>query len=321
MCHEDSEHCSHYTGTPRSTAPATQGLPAALLPLHRDSPQHCSRYTGTPRSTAPATQGGPAALILLHRDSPQHCSRYTGTPRNTAPATQGLPAALLPLHRDAPQHCSRYTERSHSTAPATHGLPAALLPLHREVLQHCSRYTVTPGSTAPATQGLPAALLPLHRDSPQQCSRYTGTHHSTAPATQGEDTTPREPSLSVFTPPKEKDTAVCVATGFFPKNMNISMRVGDGDPKITVSNDKAVLSLTDKTYNFAAFLTVDKGKDQEVTCEANGETETSIKKEESANNTESIHLNFKSLTLQGLRVMFVKTVAFNFLMTVRALMF
>ncbi|KAK6476622.1 T cell receptor delta constant isoform X2, partial [Huso huso] len=148
----------------------------------------------------------------------------------------------------------------------------------------------------------------------------------------------KAPSLSVFTPPKERDTdtAVCVATGFFPKNMDISMRVGDGDPKITASNDKAVLSLTDKTYNFAAFLTVDKGTDQQVTCEANGKTEKSIKKEESANNTvylitalvsfvflftESIHLNFKSLTLQGLRVMFVKTVAFNFLMTVRALMF
>ncbi|KAK6483350.1 T cell receptor delta constant isoform X2 [Huso huso] len=157
------------------------------------------------------------------------------------------------------------------------------------------------------------------------------------------DETIRDPSLSVFTPPKEGAPAACVATGFFPKNMEISMSVGD-KVENTTSNDKAVLSLTDKTYNFATFLTVDKGKDQEVTCEAKGNIEKSNKNKESVdkpaptapalncekNGTstdqkgvtiESIHLNFKSLTLQGLRVMFVKTVAFNFLMTVRALMF
>lgn len=157
------------------------------------------------------------------------------------------------------------------------------------------------------------------------------------------DKTPRVPSLSVFTPPKEGAPAACVATGFFPKDMEISMSVGDKVAN-TTSNDKAVLSLTDKTYNFATFLTVDKGNNQEVTCEAKRQRVESSKNEQSAvepgptasalncerNGTstdqkgvtiESIHLNFKSLTLQGLRVMFVKTVAFNFLMTVQALMF
>ncbi|XP_058889372.1 T cell receptor delta constant [Acipenser ruthenus] len=156
------------------------------------------------------------------------------------------------------------------------------------------------------------------------------------------DTKPSKPSLSVFTPPKKGDPAACVATGFFPNDVNISMSVGHGAPKVTASIDKAVLSMTDKTYNFAAFLTVDEGNDQEVTCKANEKIKKSIKNDKSAdepapmspalncttNGTstdgvtiESIHLNFKSLTLQGLRVMFVKTVAFNFLMTVRALMF
>ncbi|KAK1156692.1 T cell receptor delta constant isoform X1 [Acipenser oxyrinchus oxyrinchus] len=132
---------------------------------------------------------------------------------------------------------------------------------------------------------------------------------------QPKNTAPREPSLSVFTPPKERDTAVCVATGFLPKDLDISMSVGNGAPNIIASNDKAVLSLTDKTYNFAAFLTVGEGNNQEVTCKAKGQTATSFKKNESADNAaptapalncekngtstdqkgvtiESIHLNF-----------------------------
>ncbi|MBN3279849.1 TRDC protein, partial [Polyodon spathula] len=155
------------------------------------------------------------------------------------------------------------------------------------------------------------------------------------------DTTRKTPSLFVFTPPNIGDPAACVATGFFPEKLEISMKIGDTVSNVT-SNDKAVLSLNDKTYNFATFMTV-KEKVEEVICEADGKIKESIKNEKSTdeagvisaqncerNDTftvqkrvtvENIQLNFKSLTVQGLRVMFVKTVTFNFLMTARALMF
>eukprot|EP00063_Salmo_salar_P020643 XP_013995478.1 PREDICTED: uncharacterized protein LOC106569063 [Salmo salar] len=154
------------------------------------------------------------------------------------------------------------------------------------------------------------------------------------------------PTLSILTPlhksGDDDQPKVCLATGFFPSTKNMNLILGNNDT-VQLSTTKAALSST-RTYFFAGF-----SKENIKRCEMDGNVEPPVDdkddstdvsnynttattasvncKDEPLNNvtttnyTDYTKMNFTSLVVYGLRVLFAKAVAFNVLFTVKALVF
>ncbi|XP_070989157.1 uncharacterized protein [Oncorhynchus clarkii lewisi] len=157
--------------------------------------------------------------------------------------------------------------------------------------------------------------------------------------------TPARPTLSILTPlhkiGNDDQPEVCLATGFFPRIENMNLTLGNN---VTVPHKttKAALSST-RTYFFAGFSKenikrcemdgvvkkrVDDGgfpdvsnyKTTATTASDNCEHER-LNNATATNYTDYTKMNFTSLVVYGLRVLFAKAVAFNVLFTVKALVF
>lgn len=160
------------------------------------------------------------------------------------------------------------------------------------------------------------------------------------------------PNLFALNPLKPKEgwgsplpPDVCLATGFYPKTAEMILNVKNG-PADKLDTSKAVMSTQLKGYFFAGFTNKTL-----LSCEMNGKTSNKSSpadKSSPANNTSSsnnetslthqstnnynldlckdVHpekarLNFFLLVMNGVRVIFTKTVAFSTLLTIRAMMF
>ncbi|XP_042284178.1 uncharacterized protein LOC121908328 [Thunnus maccoyii] len=144
---------------------------------------------------------------------------------------------------------------------------------------------------------------------------------------------------------------VCLATGFYPKTAEMVLNVKN-EPAVKLDTSKAVMSKNQKGYFFAGFTNKTL-----LSCEMKGKTSTigsssnktsPADKSSPANNTSSsnndtsiyhqstnncnldlckdVHpekarLNFFLLVMNGVRVIFTKTVAFSTLLTIRAMIF
>ncbi|XP_035276579.1 uncharacterized protein LOC118229037 [Anguilla anguilla] len=151
----------------------------------------------------------------------------------------------------------------------------------------------------------------------------------------------REPMLSILENKEHPDLPVCLATGFFPKDGHMNL-MSDKGPKSPIVLNNAPLS-SDKTYFFVG---LSKGPIEN--CSLHGVTESKevprITEEDKKSDTETQErqcvpptaenvteistkhndypkVNFMSLAVNGLRILFAKTVTFNMLMTLKAVVF
>ncbi|XP_030606938.1 immunoglobulin kappa light chain-like [Archocentrus centrarchus] len=128
------------------------------------------------------------------------------------------------------------------------------------------------------------------------------------------------PTLFVLTPlqplPADKlGPEVCLATDFYPKEGEMIMNVKGGPVSVNISN--AVLSPKTKTYYFIGFSneTIHSCELQRVSSSNEADDHcTSIYPEKAK-------LNFYLLVMNGVRVLFTKTLAFNTILTIRGLIF
>ncbi|XP_067109845.1 T cell receptor alpha chain MC.7.G5 [Osmerus mordax] len=175
----------------------------------------------------------------------------------------------------------------------------------------------------------------------------SGPSHSVFPRTFGigisltvnpNDRSPIAPSLSILTPLSGDAEEVCLATGFFPKDGQMQLTLRDAT-NVSLHTKKAVMSFSAKSYYFAGFssksiqscsmngITVEKKYDEPVeTLPATVETiASSCTVETIADEIEYadfiMKINFSSILVNGLRVVFAKAVAFNVLLTVKVLVF
>ncbi|XP_060677668.1 T cell receptor alpha chain MC.7.G5-like [Hemiscyllium ocellatum] len=141
---------------------------------------------------------------------------------------------------------------------------------------------------------------------------------------------PSEPSLYVLSAAKtetetdkeRKVTAACLATDYFPKSYNMTMKVGEQEETQTESN--ALLSIVDRSYSLFGFFPP-KVKHDEISCAVGEQTKKFPAADQSQysciqledNMAADPQFNLLSLTVFGLRILFVKSIVFNVLMTIR----
>ncbi|XP_028988197.1 uncharacterized protein LOC114844776 [Betta splendens] len=128
---------------------------------------------------------------------------------------------------------------------------------------------------------------------------------------------------------------VCLATDFRPKLGKMVLSINNG-PAVILSTESAVLSSRSKSYFFAGFTnekidscrlnnTEEKTgeKNQPVPCPTVEPTqpEPNATDTEPDHNAERSRLNFFLLLMNGVRLVFTKTLAFNTILTIRAVMF
>lgn len=107
---------------------------------------------------------------------------------------------------------------------------------------------------------------------------------------------------------------VCLAADFRPKDGEIVMNVRDRQISVTTSN--AVLSPTQNTYYYAAFT------NQTIySCEMSNSSSNNDHFDLCADlHPEKAKLNYYLMVMNGVRVVFTKTLAFNTILTIRAML-
>ncbi|XP_078056680.1 M1-specific T cell receptor alpha chain-like [Mustelus asterias] len=135
-----------------------------------------------------------------------------------------------------------------------------------------------------------------------------------------------EPSIYVIAPRESdsKASPVCLATDYFPNN--VSMSVSAGGPAYNRSHEDALLSLADRAYSLVGFLSSSQStQDGLFSCTAGHHSKTlsragqieppciPVKEDEEGDE----HANLISLTIFCLRILFLKSIVFNVLMTIR----
>ncbi|XP_078061352.1 M1-specific T cell receptor alpha chain-like isoform X2 [Mustelus asterias] len=135
-----------------------------------------------------------------------------------------------------------------------------------------------------------------------------------------------KPSIYIL-PPRESDrkaSPVCLVTDYFPNN--VSMSVSAGGQTSNRSHEGASLSLADRTYSMVGFLSSSQSTQDGVfncMCDygskrlpQDGQIEPQcIEVEEDEEGDEQA--NLLSLTVFCLRILFLKSIVFNVLMTIR----
>ncbi|XP_071348607.1 uncharacterized protein [Trachinotus anak] len=152
-------------------------------------------------------------------------------------------------------------------------------------------------------------------------------------------TSPVEPNLFVLSPllPEERPGPdVCLATGFRPQGGQMVLKVQNSSD--TRSTGGAALSLKEKTYFFAGFSseridscelhkTVAQRKEPDLShCKKPDDSIPPSPPAETDKDCgdlrpEKARLNFYLLVMNGVRVLFTKTLAFNTILTIRAVLF
>ncbi|KAG5847476.1 hypothetical protein ANANG_G00126460 [Anguilla anguilla] len=151
--------------------------------------------------------------------------------------------------------------------------------------------------------------------------------------------------LSILENKEHADRPVCLATGFFPKKDYMDLTsdaLTPKDQKRSIPLDNAPLS-SDKTYFFVGLskgpiencslhgVTVHKEVPRITEEDNKSDTETQERQcvpppaenvtEISTKHNDYPKMNFMSLAVNGLRILFAKTVTFNMLMTLKAVVF
>ncbi|XP_078064384.1 uncharacterized protein LOC144490528, partial [Mustelus asterias] len=169
-----------------------------------------------------------------------------------------------------------------------------------------------------------------------------GTQVTVVPKAKG----PVEPKLSVFYPPVPRgatgiDTAaVCLASDFSPNAIMLSLYTGSGQ-EVNVTRSSVLLE--SGNYRSSGFLSFRQSeKSPNITCKAfhdnrnysvNIPPTVEIDKpkcptgrsdsltESSDTENDRLRVNFLSLTVMGLRILFFKSIVFNVMMTARVWLF
>ncbi|XP_066577748.1 T cell receptor delta constant [Amia ocellicauda] len=141
----------------------------------------------------------------------------------------------------------------------------------------------------------------------------------------------KKPSLSLMVPYNVTKPEACLASEFFPRSGNMVLSPTDTKP---VKN--APLSMKQKVFYFVGISEneIENCELQEVKTKrenTNKQPATVTPPEEvsscngtspkTRDKTDYPKINFVTLTVNGLRMVFAKTVTFNVLMTVRAMVF
>ncbi|XP_059497704.1 T cell receptor alpha chain MC.7.G5 [Stegostoma tigrinum] len=134
--------------------------------------------------------------------------------------------------------------------------------------------------------------------------------------------TPSDPSVYILPPHNSNiNNIACLATDYFPQN--VSMTIIAGNNRREQDKSKGLLSTSDLSYSLLGFL--DESKDpHNVNCSA-GNTHKSFPTTdqlkysciEVQDKLGDPQYNLLSLTIFGLRILFVKSIIFNVLMTIR----
>ncbi|XP_078056650.1 uncharacterized protein LOC144480892 [Mustelus asterias] len=169
-----------------------------------------------------------------------------------------------------------------------------------------------------------------------------GTQVTVVPKAKG----PVEPKLSVFYPPVPRgptgiDTAaVCLASDFSPNAIKLSLYTGSGQ-EVNVTRPSVLLE--SGNYRSSGFLSFTQSEESpNITCKAfhdnrnysvNIPPTVEIDKpkcptgrsdsltESSDTENDRLRVNFLSLTVMGLRILFFKSIVFNVMMTARVWLF
>ncbi|XP_078061354.1 uncharacterized protein LOC144487166 isoform X4 [Mustelus asterias] len=166
----------------------------------------------------------------------------------------------------------------------------------------------------PVTQS-PVTITASEGDSVQLDCNYTDKEQNAL-----------KPSIYIL-PPRESDrkaSPVCLVTDYFPNN--VSMSVSAGGQTSNRSHEGASLSLADRTYSMVGFLSSSQSTQDGVfncMCDygskrlpQDGQIEPQcIEVEEDEEGDEQA--NLLSLTVFCLRILFLKSIVFNVLMTIR----
>uniref|UniRef100_UPI003AB06293 uncharacterized protein trdc n=1 Tax=Centroberyx gerrardi TaxID=166262 RepID=UPI003AB06293 len=143
---------------------------------------------------------------------------------------------------------------------------------------------------------------------------------------------PVPPTLSILRPLEGLGSdgggpKVCLATGFYPKGAQMVLELRDNKPSITRSTSTAALSRTTKSYVYAGFF-----NERIKSCELNGvvtqdededeDEDTAVTPAEEPEDLQpdNSKFNFSLLVMNGLRVLFTKTLVFNMMFTIKALL-
>ncbi|XP_051787525.1 T cell receptor delta constant isoform X2 [Erpetoichthys calabaricus] len=156
------------------------------------------------------------------------------------------------------------------------------------------------------------------------------------------DQNPTGPQLNitVIKTKNNNKAAVCLASDFYSSSKNLIL-TSEGKDLLKANMENAALSLTKKLYSFAGVKEINSMK--ELTCNVDNKTVSYKENIESTPSTinatpptktcnatdawkqpesnDLTKINFLSLTVNGLRVLLAKCVAFNLLMTARATIF
>ncbi|XP_039619532.1 T cell receptor delta constant [Polypterus senegalus] len=156
------------------------------------------------------------------------------------------------------------------------------------------------------------------------------------------DQNPTNPQLNitVIKTKNNNKAAVCLASDFYDSSKTLTL-TSEGKDLLKANMENTTLSLTKKLYSFAGVKEINSMK--ELTCNVDGQTVSYKENTESnpstinaaprnktCNSTDAwkqpeshdlTKINFLSLTVNGLRVLLAKCVAFNLLMTARATIF
>ncbi|XP_078101280.1 uncharacterized protein trdc [Sander vitreus] len=127
---------------------------------------------------------------------------------------------------------------------------------------------------------------------------------------------PLQPDGNDRTSPDSLGPEVCLATDFHLKDGDMVLNQKDGP--VTINPSGAPLSQTqNRNYVFAGFT-----NRSIYSCEMHGTLENNDNLDMCANfHPEKARLNFYLLMMNGVRVVFTKTLAFNTILTIRALLF
>ncbi|GLD72811.1 uncharacterized protein AKAME5_002413600 [Lates japonicus] len=150
-----------------------------------------------------------------------------------------------------------------------------------------------------------------------------------------------KPELFVLSPQglsrSETNNDVCLATNFRPKTGEMVLNFHNSSQ--TVSTSEAVLSLKEKSYFFAGFNTNTikscellgesaqrKEPEPEIPCKSRDHDDQTPRQVEPDEPCVDLHpekskLNFYLVVMNAVRVVFIKTLAFNTIFTIRAVLF
>ncbi|CAJ1073102.1 uncharacterized protein LOC121615401 isoform X2 [Xyrichtys novacula] len=135
------------------------------------------------------------------------------------------------------------------------------------------------------------------------------------------DRTPVPPALFVLNPLQPEGVPldrvgdqVCLAAGFRPQDGEMDLNEKDG--QVSMNTTSAPMSTKDGTHSYVGF-----SNKTLLSCELHGASANNYHVERCADHhPEKAKLSFHMLVLNGVRVVFTKTLAFSTLFTIRAVL-